>query len=132
MGDWRNICNAALVINLFICLVFSLPGVASQREYIEAIKADVDEFSTGSFDAPEDSASWTGADSENLGGSEINTESLESFSDFLKKESPGTYIFYRKLPLEFKKKIFEEYLTLGDIERTKQSVLRYSSSRHKN
>lgn len=130
LGVFRNKRNAIRAITFFSCFLCSLSIVASQQEYIEAIEADVDEFSSGTFESPEES-SWVGSDLKENGGSTKKTESLESFSVFLKKESPGTYIFYKKLPLEFKQKVLEEYLEIGDIERTKKSILRYATSRRK-
>ena len=130
MGDFRINYSGLVAASVFIYLLFDQPVVASQREYIEAIKADVAEFSSGVFNAPEGNA-WIDAAQLTFGAAGKKTESLESFSDFLKTESPGSHIFYKKLPPEFKQKIFEEYLTTGDLERTKKDILKYTSTGNK-
>lgn len=130
MGDFRNQINPVLAIAFFSLLFYSMTIVASQQDYIEAIEADVDEFTSGTFDPPKGSK-WVDTGLGDNGGAAKKTETLETFAEFLKNESPGTYIFYKKLPLEFKQKVLEEYLAIGDIERTKKSILRYASSGRK-
>ena len=120
----RNVINK---IVFFSCLLCSLSVSAVQQGYIEAIQADVDEFSSGSFQPPAGS-SWLGADAVESGGSLNRTVSLEAFSEYLQKESPGTYIFYKKIPLVVRKKVLIEYVEIGDFERTKKSIFRYASS----
>jgi hypothetical protein len=104
--------------------------VASQQEYIDAIKADVDEFSSGEFNPPEGST-WVGSDLHAAGeiANQGKGQDLESFTEFLKEESPGSFIFFNKLPEDLKQKVADEYLEFGDLERTKKSILRYASSR---
>jgi hypothetical protein len=106
--------------------------VASQQEYIDAIQADVDEFSSGEFNPPEDST-WVGSDLQQAGeiAKQGMGQGLEPFSEFLKEESPGSFIFFNKLPEEVKQKVADEYLEFGDLERTKKSILRYASSRRR-
>lgn len=116
--------NRTPVIAVFSCLLCSLSVIASQQDYIEAIKADVHEFSSGSFDPPVDSL-WVGADSLTIERAEKKHEGLDAFSDFLKAKSPGTHIFYQKLPVQFQQKVHEEYLATGDLERAKKSVFKY-------
>ncbi len=130
MGEYRTRRHPVLVLYVWICLLLSQPVIASQKAYIEAIEADVDEFSSGTFTAPADS-SWTGLDSTGAGMSQKNTETLESFSEFLKQASPGSYIFYVKLPPALQRKILEEYRTLGDLERTKKTILNFSDKRRR-
>lgn len=89
--------------------------------YIEAVKADVAEFTTNEFHPPADS-SW-------LGGVESETAQLmdlEGFSDYIKNKSPGSYIFYKKLPSEYKERLHKDYLATGDLDRIKQDIFKYT------
>jgi hypothetical protein len=109
----------------FLCCVsYNSPAFASQQEYIAAIKADVAEFSTGAFDPPAGS-SWLVSDQASQGEVDL-VITLEAFSAFLQTKSPGTSIFYRKLTLEDRRKVYQDYLETGDFERTKKQVLRFA------
>ncbi|MET0026816.1 MAG: hypothetical protein ABW101_04200, partial [Candidatus Thiodiazotropha sp.] len=93
--------------------------------YIDAVTADVEEFSTGSFNPPEESP-WVAkiAGQSAAGGSP--QEKLEDFSSFIKEKSPGSYIFYSKLPKEYQTRLHQDYLATGDLEKIKQDIFKYS------
>jgi hypothetical protein len=89
--------------------------------YIEAIEADVAEFTTHEFHPPADS-SWLGnSDSESTSLMDLN-----GFSDHLQNKSPGSYIFYKKLPGKYKEQLLEDYLATGDLDRIKQDIFKYT------
>jgi hypothetical protein len=98
---------------------------AADAGYVAAIKADVAEFTTHEFQAPPDSA-WIGSGDEASQGEGSQLMDLESFSTFLQKKSPGSYIFYKKLPVEYKEKLRSDYLSTGDLDRIKQDIFKYS------
>lgn len=106
---------------LLIGALLSLPVAALDDGYIDAIKADVAEFETKVFSPPAESA-WLGAES----GEAAQLADLAGFSNFLRKKSPGSYIFYKKLPTEYKEQLHQEYLATGDIERIKSDIFKYT------
>ena len=105
---------ACLVLSGFLCMDLQ----ASQEEYLAAVKADVQEFKTGHFDAPADSH-WLGEGE--APGAEI-AGGLEGFNDFLRKQFPGTFILFQKLPDWKQKEIHQEYLATGDLGRLRTSI----------
>lgn len=113
-------------VSLRLCLVLTgLLGTVSAHAvdagYVDAVQADVAEFSTGEFQAP-DGSSWLGAaDSE-----AAQMADLATFSSFLQNKSPGSFIFYRKLPTVYKERLHKDYLATGDLERIKQDIFKYT------
>jgi hypothetical protein len=99
----------------------SLPAMALDPGYIEAIEADVAEFANGEFVPPENSA-WLGSDSEDTS----QMADLDGFSKFLQNKSPGSFIFYRKLPTEYKEQLHKDYLATGDLDRIKDDIFKYT------
>jgi hypothetical protein len=89
--------------------------------YIDAVKADVAEFSTHEYHAVPDSG-WQG-DAENT---PIQLAALQGFSEYIRIKSPGSYIFYKKLTDEYKKKLHQDYLSTGDLDRVKQDIFKYT------
>ncbi len=98
---------------------------ADVNGYIDAVKADAEEFSTGNFTPPEDSP-WVANISAQSTAGETPESKLEDFSNFLKEKSPGSYIFYSKLPKDYQTRLHQEYQATGDLEKTKQDIFRYS------
>jgi hypothetical protein len=103
--------------------VAQIPSVlALDSGYIEAVKADMSEFTTKEFQAPENSK-WMGSD----GGEEAaELNDLAGFSSYLQKKSPGSYIFYKKLPTEYQERLHQDYLATGDLDRIKQDIFKYT------
>lgn len=89
--------------------------------YLDAVEADVAEFTSQTFTPPADTG-WLGdTDSE-----AVQLADLEGFSSFLQQKSPGSYIFYRKLPTEYKEQLHQDYLATGDLDRIKQDIFKYT------
>jgi hypothetical protein len=110
-------------------LLFSLitvPFIASQAHaldqgYIDAVEADVAEFTSHEFHPPANS-SW-------LGGKDNDSTQRadqQGFSEFLQSNSPGSYIFYKKLPSNYRMKLHKDYLATGDLDRIKKDIFEYT------
>jgi hypothetical protein len=99
-----------------------IPSVlALDPGYIEAVKADVSEFTTQEFQAPENSA-WLGSGD----SAAAELADLPGFSSYIQKKSPGSYIFYKKLPTEYQQRLYQDYLATGDLDRIKQDIFKYT------
>ena len=77
--------------------------------YLSAVKADLQEFTTGEFAIGDNP--WGQAAS----GSADGTASLDDFSNFVKEKFRGTYILYSRLPTWKKTQIWQEYVNTGDL-----------------
>jgi hypothetical protein len=99
--------------------------LAADADYIAAIEADVAEFTTHEFQPPADSG-WIGAGDEASPGAGNQSMDLGGFSAYLQKKSPGSFIFYKKLPVEYQKKLHDDYLSTGDLDRIKEDIFKYS------
>ncbi len=97
-------------------------ALALDAGYLEAVKADVSEFTTNEFKAPENSK-WLGA-GEDAAAAEL--DDLAGFSNFLQKKSPGSFIFYKKLPTDYQQRLHRDYLATGDLDRIKQDIFTYT------
>jgi hypothetical protein len=111
----------ALFYVLMIGVLFSGQAIGLDPGYIEAVKADVAEFTTNQFQAPADSK-WLGGDE----NEPAQLMSLQGFSDFLQSKSPGSFIFYKKLPSEYRERLHQDYLATGDLDRIKQDIFKYT------
>ena len=109
-----------------ICASTLSPLQAAESGYIDAIQADHEEFTTGEFKPPAES-SWVGSLSSQTESHKLTYETLEDFSSFLKEESPGSFIFYTKLPETYQSRLHREYLATGNLEELKQNIFKYSS-----
>jgi hypothetical protein len=109
------------IFALLLLIVSSGISYAFDQGYVDAIKADVNEFTTHEFQPPADS-DWLG-DKENLSAQLID---LNGFSEFVRYKSPGSYIFYKKLAVEYKNKLHQDYLSTGDLKRLKQDIFKYT------
>ena len=125
MKDFRINRRTWYLLPLFCGVFCNLSAFASQQGYVAALKADVAEFSTGTFDPPTGSSWLASKQASQEGGDSVI--SLEAFSAFLKTKSPGTSIFYRQLTLKDRRKVYQDYLEMGDLELTKKQVLRFAS-----
>lgn len=110
---------------LLLSGILCLSVQAADEDYIAAVKADVAEFTTHEFQAPPDSK-WVGSGDDAGENSAAQLKDLAGFSDYLQKKSPGSYIFYRKLPTEYKEKLHSDYLSTGDLDRIKEDIFKYS------
>lgn len=96
-------------------------AIALDPGYIEAVEADVAEFTTNEFHPPANSGWLGGADSESLA-----VMDLTGFADYLKEKSPGSFIFYKKLSNEYRERLHKDYLATGDLNRVKQDIFKYT------
>jgi hypothetical protein len=97
------------------------PAFGIDQEYLTAIEADVAEFTSHEFQPPADK-SWLGDSS----GDTTQLMDLSGFAAFLKEKSPGSYLFYEKLPSEYKDRLHKDYLATGDLDRIKQDIFKYT------
>lgn len=103
-----NLKKGIFALCLFLpSIVFG--GVS--QEYLDAVKLDFDEFKTGEFKAPVNSTWMPTGTKASVDG----TDSLESFSQFLLKKFPGTYILYKKLDDKQKTTVWQDYVQTGDL-----------------
>jgi hypothetical protein len=115
-------------------LFFFLPLIAifgpyaavqgDESEYLDAVEADVEEFTTGTFSSPANST-WVGTAQDHTTDVHVNEDKLDDFSNFLREKSPGSYIFYSKLPHEYQNRLHQEYLASGDMEKIKRNIFIY-------
>jgi hypothetical protein len=89
--------------------------------YIDAIEADVEEFTTNEFNPPADS-NWLG----NTESDSSQLKDLNGFSAYLQDQSPGSYLFYKSLPDEYKERLHKYYLETGDLDRIKLDIFKYT------
>lgn len=82
---------------------------ASSDNYVDAVRADLDEFNGKTFSLSQDNA-WTGMVGENDG-----TASLADFETFVKSKFRGTYILFARLPEWKKNEIWQQYVSTGDL-----------------
>ncbi len=116
MTRWLTICCGSLLMGSV-----SLPAMALEPGYIGAVEADVAEFTSGEFVPPENST-WLGTNSKETS----QMADLDGFSKFLQDKSPGSFIFYKKLPIEYKEQLQKDYLATGDLDRIKDDIFKYT------
>jgi hypothetical protein len=95
-------------------------ALALDPGYVEAVEADVAEFTSHQFQAPTGSG-WLGDDK-----TSAQLLDQQGFSDFLQSTSPGSFIFYEKLPDKYQKLLHQDYLVTGDLDRIKQDIFKYT------
>jgi hypothetical protein len=130
----EEIKSRTVTIHLGLLLTGGLLCVSAEAadpDYIDAIKADVAEFTTHEFQTPPDS-SWVGSGSESSQNGGTQSMDLNGFSAFLQKKTPGSYIFYEKLSMKYKQKLHGDYLATGDLDRVKADIFKYSREARKN
>jgi hypothetical protein len=111
------------VFTYYLSIGIFLPAAALAIDagYIDAIEADVAEFTTNEFHLPADS-DWSG----NVDSDSSQLMDLNGFSDYLENKSPGSFIFYKKLSGEYKARLLKDYLATGDLDRIKQDIFKYT------
>ena len=107
------------LIAAFVCGMFSSAVQALPDDYLAAVAADVNEFSTGSFVAPSNSG-WVGGGSR---ATDDGTASLAAFDAFFKKRFPGTYILFVRLADQDKEAVWKDYVKTGDLARVRSNIL---------
>ncbi len=120
--------HSIFIAILLMATLLSTPliALAVDSGYVAAVEADLAEFTTGTFLPPADST-WVGEEvSETDAGAASPLSDLEGFSSFLRGKSPGSYIFYNKLPNEYKAQLHKDYLATGDLERIKADIFKYT------
>jgi hypothetical protein len=114
--------SAVLFGFLLSCLNIAL---AADKEYLEAVEADVAEFSTKVFEVSPESP-WIVSTAASTADNAAQSGGLEEFSAFIKSKSPGSFIFYKKLTDEYKQRLQQDYLATGDLDRVKDDIFRYT------
>ncbi len=89
---------------------------SATTDYLEAVRAELAEFETGKFTLAPESPWISRADS----GAGI--ADVEGFTAFLRRELPGTYILFVRLPRPTRVKIFEEYINTGDLGKARSDI----------
>ncbi len=117
----RRIPRIAL-LSLLLGVTQASSLFALDSGYIDAVKADVAEFTTQEFLPPEESK-WLGSGDSSGAG---DLDDLSGFSRFVQSKSPGSYIFYKKLPVEYQERLHQDYLATGDLDRIKQDIFKYT------
>jgi hypothetical protein len=110
-----------LLFSLLSAFIFPNNSHAIDSGYIDAVKADVAEFSTNDFHPPANSE-WLGDSDSEL----AQIADLKGFSDFIRTKSPGSYIFYKKLSGKYRNKLHQDYMATGDLDRLKQDIFKYT------
>ena len=121
-----KLSQSLLTLSLLTGLSLGNQLYAVQSGYLDAIKADFDEFNSGVFEPPPEST-WIGSLSTDNSNAGLTYENLQDFSLFLKEVSPGSFIFYNKLPTQYKNQLHQQYLKTGNLDEIKKNIFKYSS-----
>ncbi|MCG8489134.1 MAG: hypothetical protein MI756_16805 [Chromatiales bacterium] len=121
-----KLSQSLLTLSLLTGLSLGNQLYAMQSGYLDAIKADFDEFNSGVFEPPPEST-WIGSLSTDNSNAGLTYENLQDFSLFLKEVSPGSFIFYNKLPAQYKNQLHQQYLKTGNLDEIKKNIFKYSS-----
>jgi hypothetical protein len=113
-------------LTLLLSLILSNQLNAMQSDYLDAIKADYDEFNSGIFEAPAET-NWIGSIDSDDSNTSLTYEKLEDFELFLKQASPGSFIFFNILPAKYKNQLHQQYLKTGNLDEIKQDIFIYSN-----
>ncbi|MEJ2620084.1 MAG: hypothetical protein P8163_07430 [Candidatus Thiodiazotropha sp.] len=113
-------------LSLLLSMALSNPLNAMQSGYLDAIKADYDEFNSGIFELPAES-SWIGSEISDGSNGSLSYEKLHDFALFLKQASPGSFIFFNILPDKYKNQLHQQYLKTGNLDKIKQDIFIYSN-----
>lgn len=106
----NNIIFRLILITL-ITLGMATTSSAATPEYVEAVKLDVEEFSTKIWKEQPNSSWLPSGEKSSVDGS----DTLESFNGFLQKRFPGSYILYKNLAPEDQKKVWQNYVNTGNL-----------------
>jgi len=99
------------ILATLITLGITTISTAATPDYIEAVKLDVEEFSTKVWTEQPNSSWLPSGEKSSVDGS----DTLESFNGFLQKRFPGSYILYKKLSPEDQKKVWKNYVNTGNL-----------------
>ena len=113
--------TSRLLFILLSAFLFPIHAYAIDSGYVDAVKADAAEFSTNNFQPPANSK-WLGDND----SATTQIVDLQGFSDFIRTESPGSYIFYKKLSTEHRQQLHQDYMATGDFDRVKQDIFKYT------
>jgi hypothetical protein len=115
-----------LLLSLLASLAVNSQLNAMESGYLDAIKADYNEFNSGSF-APPSESTWIGSAGSDSSTSNLAYEKLQDFSLYLREVSPGTFIFYDNLPAKYKNQLHQQYLKTGNLDEIKKDIFKYSN-----
>lgn len=112
---------------LITLLLVPASGITATKAYIEAVKLDVGEFETKVWVEQPNSTWLPSGNKASVDGS----DSLESFSQFLGKRFPGSFILYKKLNPEDQKTVWQNYVKTGSLGGIRSDIysLRRKASR---
>jgi hypothetical protein len=98
---------------LFLALLLFFPATifAAEKAYIEAVKLDIDEFTTKIYQEQPDSSWLPSSQKASVDGS----DSIDSFSQFLNKRFPGSFILYKKLSPKDQNTVWKNYVNTGNL-----------------
>ena len=98
---------------LFSAFSFLTPSgvLAVSQSYIDAVKLDMQEFETKTWNQPPDSE-WFPS-SEKFGAD--RSDSLESFKTFVKDRFPGSYLLFNKLGEVDQNQVWRNYINTGNL-----------------
>lgn len=108
-----------LAAHLFVALT-AISVAQAGEAYVQAVQAEVAEFTSGSFDLPE-SSPWL-PDAKAAGIHRASAE-FEQFNKDFRKKAPGTYIRYNQLPYAIQQQIYRDYVKTGDFNKVRADVL---------
>ncbi|MBW9256951.1 MAG: hypothetical protein K1566_00365 [Candidatus Thiodiazotropha sp. (ex. Lucinisca nassula)] len=117
--------QSLLLLSLLSSLSIGNQLHAMQSGYLDAVKADYNEFNSGTFEPPAEST-WIGSLSADADSARLSYDNLQDFSLFLKEASPGSFIFYNKLPDRYKDQLHQHYLKSGNLDEIKKDIFNYS------
>ncbi len=102
--------NTLILLSTFSLLISS--GVSAvSKSYIDAVKLDMSEFESKVWRQPPDSE-WFPSSQKS---SADRSDSLESFSAFLKKRFPGSHLLYQKLDANDQNQVWQNYTNTGNL-----------------
>jgi len=99
------------ILTTLITLGMASTSSAATPDYIEAVKLDVEEFSTKVWKEQPNSSWLPSGEKSSVDGS----ETLESFNGFLQKRFPGSFILYKKLSPGDQEKVWKNYVNTGNL-----------------
>ena len=85
--------------------------LAVSKSYIEAVKLDINEFETKTWKQQPDSE-WLPSSQKFSAG---RSDTLASFSSFLKKRFPSSHLFYKKLDAKDQHQVWRNYSNTGNL-----------------
>lgn len=106
----NKIMGTAVLLSAFSLLV--PPAVcAVSQSYIEAVKLDIQEFDSKTWQQPSDSE-WFPSGQQS--GTD-RSDSVESFQAFLKTRFPSSYLLFNKLEEGDQKQVWQNYIKTGNL-----------------